>query len=262
MFVNWMVICHIILCLILIPLGILINQKLYHNIKNEEHLEKGQIIQRIIKTYSITQCILWPSCLILSTPFLDNNILNELAPDPKFYLTQFSRCLSTFLRHYSGFHSLIIAVSRYVFIVFNGKAEKIGVKRLRTFFISTSLEVPMLSTMVEFLFFPAKDWISHFRFSEDYSLMANHSESAHHSIDFGVKENVFYLAVQRYIPPAPIGIIKCILLIMAAIIYSNVAEGLIYGHIFMFTYRYENTIVSVSELHKLSNMMINSCLNL
>ena len=249
MMVNWMVIWHIILCLILIPLGMLINQKLYHNIKNEEHLEKGQIIQRIIKTYSIIQCILWPSSLILSTPFLENNILNELARDPKFYLTQFSRCLSTFLRHYSGFHSLIIAVSRYVFIVFNGKADKIGVKRLRAFFISTSLVVPMLLTVVECLFFPAKDWISHFRFSDEYSLMKNHSESPHHSEDFDVDENVFYLVIQKYIDPAPIGIIKCILLITVAIIYSNIAEGLIYGHIFMFTYRYENSIILVYELN-------------
>ena len=258
MMVNWMVIWHIILCLILIPLGISVNKKLYHNIKNEEHLEKGQIIQRIIKTFSIIQCILWPSCLILSTPFLESNILNELASAPKFYLTQFSRCLSTFLRHYSGFHSLIIAVSRYVFIVFNGKAEKIGVKRLRTFFISTSIEVPMLLTIVEFLFFPAKGWISHFRFSNEYSLMdvrTNHSETAHHSIDIDIKENVFYLAIQKYIHPAPIGIIKCILLITAAIIYSNIAEGLIYGHIFMFTYRYENSILFVYELLK-SNVSI------
>ena len=248
-----MLIMHIILVSFAIPLGMVIHKKLYYYIKNEEHLEKGQIIQRIIKTYSIIQCILWPSSLILSTPFLENNILNELAPDPQFYLTQFSRCLSTFLRHYSGFHSLIIAVSRYVFIVFNGKAEKIGVKRLRAFFISTSIEVPMLLTIVEFLVFPAKGWISHFRFSDEYSLMnvtTNHSETAHHSINFGINENIFYIVIQKNIPPALIGIIKCIVFITAAIIYSNIAEGLIYGHIFMFTYRYENSILFVYELHK------------
>ena len=241
MMFNWMLIWHIILCLILIPMGVLIHKKLYHNIKNEEHLEKGQIIQRIIKTYSIIQCILWPSCLILSTPFLEYNILKELEPAPKFYLTQLSRCFSTFLRHYSGFHSLIIAVSRYVFIVFNGKAEKIGVKRLRTFFISTSIEVPILLTIVEFLFFPAKDWMKHFRFADENSLMnvtTNHSETAYHSIDFGINENIFYIVIQKNIPPALIGIIKCIVFITAAIIYSNIAEGLIYGHIFMFTNRY------------------------
>ena len=154
-----------------------------------------------------------------------------------------SSSITTFLRHYSGFHSLIIAVSRYVFIVFNGNAEKIGVKRLRTFFILSSLEVPMLLTIVEFLFYPAKDWISHFRFSDEYPLMTNHSEPAHHSIGFDVNDNVFYLAIQRYIPPAPIGIIKRMLLITVVIIYSNIAEGLIYGHIFMFTYRYENSIL-------------------
>ena len=108
----------------------------------------------------------------------------------------------------------------------------------------------MLLTVMEFLFFPAKDWIKHFRFSDEYSLVnvtTNSSETAHPSIDFGINENIFYLAIQKYIPPAPIGIIKCIVFITAAIIYSNIVEGLIYGHIFMFTYRYENSIQSVHE---------------
>ena len=38
--------------LILIPLIIFVNKRLYTNIKNEERQEKGKVIQFIIKTYA------------------------------------------------------------------------------------------------------------------------------------------------------------------------------------------------------------------
>ena len=229
-----MLMCHISLSVIIIPLGIKIHKKLYRNIKNEEHLEKGKVIQRIIKTYSIVQCFLWPLCLILSTPFLDHNILNNFTSEQKFYLIQISRFISTFLRHYAGFHSLIVALCRYVFIVFDAKADKIGIKKLRSFFINCSIELPLFITICEFLFYPAKDWISNFRFSnEAFQNVTNQDlELAQDSINLNFEENVFYRTIQRYIPLLPISIIKFVLIIMWAIIYSNVAEGLLYGHIF------------------------------
>ena len=231
---SWMVIWHICLSVLIIPLGIMIHRKLYKNIKNEEHLEKGKVIQRIIKTYSIIQCFLWPLCLILSTPFLDNNILNKFTPEQEFYLIQISRFISTFLRHYAGFHSLIVALCRYVFIVFNEKAEKIGIKKLRSFFINCSIELPLFITICEFLFYPAKDWISNFRFSnETFQNVTNEDlASAQDSMNLNFEENAFYRTIPRYIPLLPIIIIKCVLIIIWAIIYSNVAEGLLYGHIF------------------------------
>ena len=237
---NWMLTWHIILGCFAIPFGIMIHKKLYHNIKNEEHLEKGQIIQRIIKTYAIVQCILWPSCLILSSPFLDSTILNQIPPSPRFYLIQLSRCLSTFLRHFAGFHSLIIAISRYVFIIFNRKAEKIGIKRLRILFISSSIEVPLFITFVEVLFFPVKGWLSHFRFSEDLSenVMKNGSLFHQPLMDSDFYENALYHTIQSYFPQKLIGIIRWIVIITAITVYSNVVEGLMYGHIFMFHKRY------------------------
>ena len=231
---SWMVMWHVSLSVIIIPFGIMIHKKLYRNIKNEEHLEKGKVIQRIIKTYSIIQCFLWPLCLILSTPFLDNNILNKFTSEQEFYLIQISRFISTFLRHYAGFHSLILALCRYVFIVFDTKAEKIGIKKLRSFFINCSMELPLLITICEFLFFPARDWISHFRvFNETFQNVTNQDlDLAQDSVNPNFEENVFYRAIQRYIPLLPINIIKCVIIIIATIIYSNVAEGLLYGHIF------------------------------
>ena len=240
---HWMLICHVILSAIVIPFGIMLHKKLYHNIKNEEHQEKGQIIQRIIKTYSILQCILWPLCLILSTPFLDTSILNKIAPTQKFYLLQISRFMSTFLRHFVGFHSLIVATCRYVFIVFNSKAERIGIARLRKFFISCSIQVPLLLTITEGLVFPAEDWMSHFRFS-DSNLCQNISNSEFKTIqyttDFSSHENLFYRSIQKYIPGILIGVTKVVVISIATIIYSNVAEGVMYGHIFLNIIRYHN----------------------
>ena len=51
--------------LIVIPLIILVNKRLYTNIKNEERQEKGKVIQFIIKTYALVQCIGWP-CLFIA----------------------------------------------------------------------------------------------------------------------------------------------------------------------------------------------------
>ena len=243
---SWMLVLHVILGCLAIPFGIMIHKKLYNNIKNEEHLEKGQIIQRIIKTYAIVQGILWPSCLILSSPFLDSTILSQIPPSPRFYLIQLSRCLSTFLRHFAGFHSLIIATSRYVFIIFNRKAEKIGIKRLRVLFIYSSFEVPLVMTIVEVLFFPVKSWLSHFRFSQDPSqnVMKNNSEFFQPIWDSNFYENALYQTMQSYVPQKLIDIIRWTVIITAIIIYSNIAEGLMYGHIFMFTKRYVNLNVT------------------
>ena len=240
--IHWMLICHVIISVIVIPIGIMLHKKLYQNIKNEEHQEKGQIIQRIIKTYSVLQCFLWPLCLILSTPFLDTSIWNKIAPTQKFYLIQISRFLSTFLRHYTGFHSLIVAICRYVFIVFNSKAESVGIARLRKFFISCSIQVPLVLTLTEALFFPAEDWISHFRIFDPTSQNVSNTDfiMTHHTRNVNFHENVLYRSVQKYIPVVPIGITKSIVIVIATVIYSNMAEGFMYGHIFFNAKRYRN----------------------
>ena len=54
------ILAYSIFVLIVIPTGITVCKKLYDNVKNEEHLEKGKILQRITKTYAVAQCIAWP----------------------------------------------------------------------------------------------------------------------------------------------------------------------------------------------------------
>ena len=60
-----MCVFYILICLVVIPLGIGIGIKLYNKVKDEEHNEKGKVIQKIIKTYSIVQCVAWPLILLI-----------------------------------------------------------------------------------------------------------------------------------------------------------------------------------------------------
>ena len=172
--------------------------------------------------------------------FLDMNIFNEIPQMENFYLVQTSRFISTFLRNFAGFHSLIVAICRYVFIVFTAKADKIGIKKLRTFFISCSIEIPLLLAITEFLFFPAKDWIALFRFSDDIpkTVTIQDSKSEHKSIKSDFDENVLYRTILNNIPQQQISIMRYAVHITVTLIYSNIAEGLIYGHIFIFMKRY------------------------
>ena len=44
--------------------GIIISKKLYKNVREEVHQERGKVIQRIMKTYSLVQCVGWPLMMI------------------------------------------------------------------------------------------------------------------------------------------------------------------------------------------------------
>ena len=54
------IISYTLFCLFIVPLGLAICRKLYIDTKNEEHKEKGKVIQRIMKTYCLIQCGVWP----------------------------------------------------------------------------------------------------------------------------------------------------------------------------------------------------------
>ena len=104
-------------CIVLIfilPLTIFVNKKLYFNIKNEEHLEKGKVVQYIVKTYSLIQCIAWP---VLVFYFGMIRIVNEIKRVHESLILQFLvstfRYLYTFIRDYLQFHSLVIECIMY-----------------------------------------------------------------------------------------------------------------------------------------------------
>ena len=128
-------ICYSLCCFVLTPIVILVNKRLYSKIRKEEHQEKGKVIQHIIKMFSITLCISLPIIISYECILVVLTEYQILDSSLKRYLISACRFFSILLMDYVQAHSLVIAVCRYTFTVFEQKAEKIQIQKLRSFFM-------------------------------------------------------------------------------------------------------------------------------
>ena len=146
----------IFLFLIAIPIGLIIGRKLYQNIKQEELHEKGQVLQRIMKTYIVIQCIAWPLTLSLmaivvivasTTQLTSKDLALEILLRA---LISSYRFLYILILFYLGFNSLIVAICRYIFIVVVQHNDTFTIKKIRSWVIAASIVIPvMLVTLHE-----------------------------------------------------------------------------------------------------------------
>ena len=117
-----------VLVYILISIGgILVNRKFYKNVKQETHREKGKVIQRIMMTYAIVQAVGWPSIIWINILLRIDQVVFIIIP-PCVYLFSMHaiRLLSIMLRMYVCFNSLVVAICRYLFIVWDEMISNFG----------------------------------------------------------------------------------------------------------------------------------------
>ena len=150
---------------ILLP-GLVIHKKLYKNISNEDHREKGKILQRIMKTYSIAHSILWPlSGILVAVVMPESPCWDSINPSAMYYLFVLCGIVRAISRDYTALNSLLIAMCRYFFIVFDVKAEKIGIKRLRKCFIGISIGIPIISAILDMCTISVKEYALYLKYS-------------------------------------------------------------------------------------------------
>lgn len=229
-------------CFILVPLGIYVNKKLYDNIKSEEHLEKGRVIQHIVKTYSLLQCLTWPCIILVAGIFYVSDVVLHIIEDPwGHYGISALRFIYGLNRDYVSFHSLIIASARFVFLVFPKQSEKVGIKLLRTIFIGLSFAVPIFNNLLYEATRPIeKGWVSLFRDSttstqKKANITSRINEDSRKIV---VHESPIYLFFNNHMPADlmfGMGIVEVILMF---IIYSNVVEGCLYAYTIRLYRRY------------------------
>ena len=233
---------NLLYCSIVIPLGIMINKKLYQNVKNEEHLEKGKIIQRIMKTHSLTQCITWP--ILISAAFvmrMNKNILRIISPAHVGLIISVGRSANTLNSCYCGFNSLIIAISRYSCIVYDVTVERIGVKRMRRLLISSSIGFPIFIAILNEALIPIEDvWVALFMPNYKYSYDKNryHNETVINSSNEHVVQSPIFLIADSLLPSSLKSGLRVVRFLMLFLIYSNLLEGIMYFHTFIYSYRY------------------------
>ena len=229
------ILIYVLMCCITVPLGILINLKLYRNIKNEEHLEKGKLVQRIMKTFSLLQCFTWPLFTIFLGVFSTCNSVFEISEDPlaASILTAF-RFAYNVNRDYVSFNSLIIAISRYILVVYERQAEKFGIQRLRTLLIRLCFGVPIFSNLLYEAVEPKERvWFS-LLYNDTIDIYAKRNNSFQNEDPY---ESQMYLTFNRYMPTALMDGMKVLNTIVLVILYANIIEGFIYTHVFIIVFR-------------------------
>ena len=230
----------------MIPISIFLNRKLYHNLKNERHRENGKVIQRILKTYSIVQCTLPVLIFPLFLPLLiimehKYEIFEYLDPVLKYSFVQLLRCLLTIYLYYILSNSLIIALARYLFIVFDSTVNRIGTLNIQRFFIGLGFGIPIVLGPINYSVIPFHT-IDNFMEVAKHSLR-NYTTSSDENIT-GCKETMFdtlesplYCFTEKYFQSNLISVIRIVLAFVTAIIASNFPEGFIYIHTFIYCSR-------------------------
>ena len=203
--------------IILLALGVMVGLRLYRNIKNEKHKEQGKVIQRIMKTYAVVQCIMWPFIIICMGLLRINKVLiNFLPPSFERHAISMLRSLFGLLRNYVGFNSLIIAICRYCFIVFDQTTSAFGIHRARKALVCGSFAIPMLMTVLSAATVPmAHGWIALWTAEDAF-------------------QSPIYELVHSLLPKSVTYGIALFAMSLRAIIFSNIGEGFIYLHIYIY----------------------------
>ena len=239
----------IVFCIIVIPIGLIIGKKLYHNVKQEEHLEKGKVLQRIMKTYVVVQCFAWPSILSLM------GVMTILARTVD--LTEDNPPLETLLRAmisiykflytlticYVGFNSLITAICRYIFIVVVQHNDVLTIKRIRKWILISSIIVPILLGISHEATVPMhKTWVNILghMIAPEHDSMALISTHEKRNITIKLHQSPLFNFVDEYFPCTIKLGIKTLFTVLKVVIFSNVIEGCLYTHIYIINRRSEN----------------------
>ena len=227
----------------IIPLGLVIGWKLYTNIKHEEHKEKGKVIQRILKTYCVVQCVSWPLlCSIfgvlfftMRSPFaLNHSVLMTI-------MAYSSRTLLKLNLLYVGFNSFIVAVCRYVFIM--QLFDNISITKLRKFVVASSILVPILLGILTEAFtsrpllvplaapITSHPMVQLDMMIPDETIIDPNVSLQNHT--FLITESPLFIAVDKYLPNTIKYGSKLVLHVILFVLYSNISEGFFYTHIFI-----------------------------
>ena len=222
--------------------GIFINRKLYIMTKEEDHQERGKVIQRIMTTYALVQGLGWP--LITMTAYLlylNKNALNLVGPSITGNVIIVLRFFYVWFRVYCGFNSLIIALCRYCFMVKDNFVSHIGVERIRKVFFTSSVAIPALLALSNEATLPVEiAWICMFMPSQNETEEIRNSSDVFCEKDImaDVSESPLFNMLHDNISPSMTFGLQIFHKIVLAIATSNILEGILYIHTFVFITRY------------------------
>ena len=224
--------------LTVIPTGVTICKKLYDNVKNEEHLEKGKVLQRITKTYALIQCFAWPVIDALAFILIINKrLLTFLSPAMANIGIILGRFMYSVISSYMACNSLNVALIRYIFVVCDERAARIGIKKLRKTFLFASFCAPIFIAILNEAMMPIEyNWIKIFMPTtnkeldkEDYGHLLQADNST-----YDIQNSPLYWVTSIYLNSIFNAIMRVVCQIIVFLAFSNTIEGFLYTHIYCY----------------------------
>jgi hypothetical protein len=207
----------------------------------------------------MVQCVAWPLLLLLLVLILVANRTHFSESHPSLMDTVKSiwRFLFTLTCSYVGFNSLIIAVCRYVFIVHVTHNESLTIKRIRNGFLTTSIMVPIAVAILHEATVPKQEsMMKGYTLDSDPSnnntainleFHGNLNNTTSNTIGVvaldcsnwnctagAVPQSIVFMFVDTYFPSLIKTVMKVVTSFMKFAIFSNIFEGLIYLHIYIY----------------------------
>ena len=230
-------------------------KNLYYNVQQNERHEKGKVLQRIIKTYVVVQCVAWPLILGLMGVVIvakmtkvsdENPTLNSLLR----VIISTYRFLYLLTLSYVGFNSLIIAICRYIFIVIVKYNDTFTTKRIGTYVLTSSIIVPVLLTFLHESTVPARGtldgrWMEELGkiMAQDNDKFENMNTQVMRNTTTTVQQSVVFNLFEEYVPFVIKFGIDMACIVMKLAIFSNVIEMFLYVHIFILNRRNDNKVL-------------------
>ena len=243
------IISYILFCLVIVPLGLAICRKLYIDTKNEEHKEKGKVIQRIMKNYCLVQCGVWPLSTVMFG-IIKFTSFSTFVYNHQALMIIIVSCLRSLLRlnlGYVGFNSFAIATCRYVFIMHITHDGYTSIRKVRKFFVVISVVVPITLWALNETLIPYPD--AHLLIVgppiyadskpiaqsnlTDVEGMVNSTIDTIEQLSFLIPQSPLFLVVEKHVSTTIISGFKIASYVIQAITYSNIPEGVLYTHLFI-----------------------------
>ena len=107
-------------------------------------IKENGLVKNITTVLVLVQIIFWPCWLVLVT-------VTDLIISPNKAIGNWFCHVANFLFYFLGnvitFHSFIIAVMRYVFIIHNEKIQRFGIEKMKKIFLILTVTIPLLVAM-------------------------------------------------------------------------------------------------------------------
>ena len=239
---NAVIFMYISLCLFIITIGITIACKVYRNINEQEFQDKGKVIQRIIKTYLLVQCVSWPLVLVLfgvkSAVIRSAFIVNH--PSMTATFIHMSNFIVKLTLMYVGFNSLIIAVCRYTFMMIVTHNDASTIKKIRQLIVIISIMVPIIITVLNEAFVPMSEYKIHLMPHQVEILetkMSSNTFCILQNTTLIIRQSLIYDDIQDLMPQSFLRPLKDVVCIINFAACSNIFEAVFYTHIFWYNKR-------------------------